>query len=725
MAGYIGKAPLSEAIQSRAKYTASSGQTSFSFSYQPGFLDVFLDGVKIEDTTDYTATDGINITLTSGAIENQVLEAIGLKTFSLINGKINYSATAAPGTGDDNADGYRVGSLWIDVTNDEAYRCVDDTTGAAVWIGTTLETTDLGSLATVTPTGTGSTSTFLRGDNAWEVPYTHPTSAGNKHIPTGGSSGQFLKYDSSGTAVWASDNDTVYTHPTYDGDDVDVDTTALTGATIVSDIDINITTDTGGHVTDANGSVATRTLTLANLGYTGAADANNYSHPTSAGNKHIPTGGSSGQFLKYDSSGTAVWAADNNTTYSIQDGELSQISFTSADNTKLDAISGTNTGDQTITLTGNVTGSGTGSFAATIADDAVTYAKMQNVTATDRILGRDSAGAGVVEEISPASLRTMLNVENGATADQTNAEIKTAYEANSDTNEFSDAEQTKLSNIETDADVTDTTNVVAALSAGTGVGISSGGVVSVTAVALTTVQTADNQTNHLALTAEEGDIVVRSDENKTYCHNGGSAGTMGDYTLLATPTDTVLSVAGNTGAVTAAQIATAVESASDSNTFTDADHTKLDAIAASANNYTHPNHSGEVTSTADGATVIASSIVDEDNLKISNSGSNGQYLQKQSGNTGGLTWADVDALPSQSGNSGKYLTTNATTASWATLDTDANTTTKGLYEHEHTIDANYSITSGNNALSAGPITISTGVSVTIPTGSTWVIAQEI
>tara|TARA_R100000742_G_C4275606_1_gene96184 strand:+ start:666 stop:2117 length:1452 start_codon:yes stop_codon:yes gene_type:complete len=61
------------------------------------------------------------------------------------------------------------------------------------------------------------------------------------------------------------------------------------------------------------------------------------------------------------------------------------------------------------------------------------------------------------------------------------------------------------------------------------------------------------------------------------------------------------------------------------------------------NNYVHPNHSGEVTSTADGATVIASNIVDEDNLKISNAGSNGQYLQKQSGNTGGLTWADVSA----------------------------------------------------------------------------------
>jgi len=34
--------------------------------------------------------------------------------------------------------------------------------------------------------------------------YTHPTTAGNKHIPSGGSSGQFLKYSSSGTAVWAS-----------------------------------------------------------------------------------------------------------------------------------------------------------------------------------------------------------------------------------------------------------------------------------------------------------------------------------------------------------------------------------------------------------------------------------------------------------------------------------------------------------------------------------------
>jgi hypothetical protein len=52
----------------------------------------------------------------------------------------------------------------------------------------------------------------------------------------------------------------------------------------------------------------------------------------------------------------------------------------------------------------------------TIDNDAVTYAKIQNVSQTNRLLGRDSAGAGVIEEISPADVRTMLNVADGATA---------------------------------------------------------------------------------------------------------------------------------------------------------------------------------------------------------------------------------------------------------------------------------------------------------------------
>ena len=86
-----------------------------------------------------------------------------------------------------------------------------------------------------------------------------------------------------------------YSHPTFNGDDISIDTGALTGATVISDLDFNITTDTNGHVTDANGTVSTRTLTLANLGYTGATDANNYSHPTEAGDDiSIDTGALTG-----------------------------------------------------------------------------------------------------------------------------------------------------------------------------------------------------------------------------------------------------------------------------------------------------------------------------------------------------------------------------------------------------------------------------------------------
>jgi len=70
------------------------------------------------------------------------------------------------------------------------------------------------------------------------------------------------------------------------------------------------------------------------------------------------------------------------------------------------------------------TGDVTGATALTIADDAVTYAKMQNVSATDKILGRDSAGAGVVEEIAPSAVLTMLGVAAGATANDTDANLK-------------------------------------------------------------------------------------------------------------------------------------------------------------------------------------------------------------------------------------------------------------------------------------------------------------
>jgi len=51
-------------------------------------------------------------------------------------------------------------------------------------------------------------------------------------------------------------------------------------------------------------------------------------------------------------------------------------------------------------------------------------------------------------------------------------------------------------------------------------------------------------------------------------------------------------------------------------------------------------------------------------------GSNGQVLTANSAQADGVEWTTVDALPSQTGNSGKYLTTNGSAASWATITTD-------------------------------------------------------
>jgi hypothetical protein len=68
------------------------------------------------------------------------------------------------------------------------------------------------------------------------------------------------------------------------------------------------------------------------------------------------------------------------------------------------------------------------------------------------------------------------------------------------------------------------------------------------------------------------------------------------------------------------------------------------------------------------------------------------------------------------------LTSNGTTASWAAPSGgSSNITALGMWENSKTISANYSITSGNSAMSSGPITINSGVTVTVPAGSRWVV----
>lgn len=132
--------------------------------------------------------------------------------------------------------------------------------------------------------------------------YSHPTSSGNKHIPSGGSSGQILRWSGDGTAAWGADNNTTYGAATQSAN-------GLMSAADKAKLD--------GIATGANN-------------YT-------YTHPTSAGNKHIPAGGAAGQILRWSATGTAVWGADNNTTYGVATQSANGL-MSAADKAKLDGI---------------------------------------------------------------------------------------------------------------------------------------------------------------------------------------------------------------------------------------------------------------------------------------------------------------------------------------------------------------------------------------------------
>jgi len=111
------------------------------------------------------------------------------------------------------------------------------------------------------------------------------------------------------------------------------------------------------------------------------------------------------------------------------------------------------------------------------------------------------------------------------------------------------------------------------------------------------------------------------------------------------------------------------------------------AIAANTAKVTNATHSGEVTGAT--ALTIADNIVDEANLKVSNSPTNAYVLTAQSGNTGGLTWAEM-------------------TSGGPSLGTDSIIRTNG-----QTISEDITISSTTNGMSAGPITIADGYTVTV------------
>ncbi len=133
----------------------------------------------------------------------------------------------------------------------------------------------------------------------------------------------------------------------------------------------------------------------------------------------------------------------------LDDASTTHKFVTTAEKTKLSNLSGTNTGDQTsivgitgtkaefntavtdgnILYVGDVVGVSDGDKGDmtvsasgatwTIDNDVVTYAKMQNVSATDRLLGRSTSGAGDVEEITCTAAGRNLLDDADASAQRT------------------------------------------------------------------------------------------------------------------------------------------------------------------------------------------------------------------------------------------------------------------------------------------------------------------
>lgn len=165
---------------------------------------------------DVSAYDGL-IRIASGATTNL---------------KSKFAETTAPTTGDDNTQGYVVGSRWIDTTNDVEYVCLDASTGAAVWEATTgggggtdihginnfrltlttavpVTTTDVTSAGTLylTPCGKGNQIGLYNG-SSWDI-----LSSAEVNLAltlTSGNNYDIFGYDNAGTLtletlIWTND----------------------------------------------------------------------------------------------------------------------------------------------------------------------------------------------------------------------------------------------------------------------------------------------------------------------------------------------------------------------------------------------------------------------------------------------------------------------------------------------------------------------------------------
>lgn len=148
--------------------------------------------------------------------------------------------------------------------------------------------------------------------------YSHPTTSGNKHIPSGGSSGQILRWSADGTATWGAETTSSYTLPT-------ATSSTLGGVKIGSNISVS-----SGTISLTKDNVTTA------LGYTPPTTNTTYSVVSTSADGLCPKrGGTTTKFLRDD--GTWATPPDTNTTYSAATTSANGL-MTSTMVTKLNGI---------------------------------------------------------------------------------------------------------------------------------------------------------------------------------------------------------------------------------------------------------------------------------------------------------------------------------------------------------------------------------------------------
>jgi hypothetical protein len=213
-------------------------------------------------------------------------------------------------------------------------------------------------------------------------------------------------------------------------------------------------------------------------------------------------------------------------------------------------------------------------------------------------------------------------------------------------------------------------------------------------ISITSTQVVANQVDMLALTAEVGDVAVRTDVNKTFILTASPPSTLANWQELLTPTDSVLSVDGLTGAVDLSSVYLGLAGgtmtgaiAMGTNKITGLG-TPTSAQDATTKTYVDNlliapgNLTGVITSVGV-ATSIASQTGTGTKFVMDNTPTlitpvlgvatatsiNGTAIP--SSKTLVATDSTTYVVPSQTGNSGKYLSTDGTTSSWAVVNVSA------------------------------------------------------